>query len=274
MIHEDYKEMLALHALDALDAAEARAVEDHLRSCDWCRAELAELRDASSLLAYAATPAQPSSDVRSRITSGVRAEPVRRAPETGAKRQPAPDVSAKVTSFPAFSFGWRLGALAAAVAYVALLVPLLVLWNHNAARQRELARLSSQLSERQQELAREREAVALLTAPDSRKTELAGTSVARSAHGLLAYDRRTGHAMLFTDSLPPPPPDKVYELWFIANGRPLRGQVFTTDAQGHAVISDQVPPEARERAIFAVTLEPKGGVNSPTGPIYLSSPSS
>src|SRR5882762_4074234 len=36
MVHEEYKEMLAPHALDALDTTDARAFEDHLRGCVLC----------------------------------------------------------------------------------------------------------------------------------------------------------------------------------------------------------------------------------------------
>jgi hypothetical protein len=53
----------------------------------------------------------------------------------------------------------------------------------------------------------------------------------------------------------------------------MPGKVFTVDATGRAMVSDQVPLEARERGAFAITLEPKQGVTSPTGEIYLSSSS-
>ena len=104
--------------------------------------------------------------------------------------------------------------------------------------------------------------------------ELAGTEQAKNAHATFAFDRSSGRAVLLTEGLPATTADKAYELWFIANGRPLPGKVFAVDASGRATLSDQVPPEAREHAVFAVTLEPRGGASSPTGPIYLSSPSS
>jgi anti-sigma-K factor RskA len=80
--------------------------------------------------------------------------------------------------------------------------------------------------------------------------------------------------MLMAEGLPAPPNEMAYELWFIAEGHPMPGKVFTVDASGRAMISDEVPPEARERGVYAITLEPKGGVKSPTGAVYLSSPSS
>ena len=44
-------------------------------------------------------------------------------------------------------------------------------------------------------------------------------------------------------------------------------------AAGNAMWEDEIPAVARQSAVFAVTLEPKGGVQVPTGSIYLVSAS-
>src|SRR5438094_10614191 len=72
MVHEDYKEMLAPQALDALDPTDARAFEDHLRGCAECRAEVADWRDTAAWLAHAATPTAPSDALRARILSAAK----------------------------------------------------------------------------------------------------------------------------------------------------------------------------------------------------------
>ena len=54
----------------------------------------------------------------------------------------------------------------------------------------------------------------------------------------------------------------------------MPGKMFTVDAGGRAMASEQVPEEAREHMTVAITLEPKKGSAVPTGAIYLSSPSS
>jgi anti-sigma-K factor RskA len=101
-------------------------------------------------------------------------------------------------------------------------------------------------------------------------TELNGTQVMPGAHAMIAYDKN-GNAVLMAKGLPPPPAGKVYQLWFIAGGKPMPGRVFTTDAAGAGTLNDQIPAEALSAAVFAITLEPKDGMPSPTGPIYLSS---
>ena len=62
---------------------------------------------------------------------------------------------------------------------------------------------------------------------------------------------------------------KVYELWTISAGQPRPAGVFTVDASGRA--THPVAPTRAPVDVFAVTLEPEGGVPAPTGPIVLAS---
>ncbi|MEO8433847.1 MAG: anti-sigma factor [Pyrinomonadaceae bacterium] len=269
MVHEDYKELLALQALDALEETDRPELTGHLSTCAECRAELDELRDLSGFLAYAATEAEPPVELRSRILESVRAEKSSTgAAESSFERQPRSNV-VSLTASPRRSFVQRFGAIAAAVAFIALLGSLYVLWNRNKALQTEIATLSEQARVQQQEAERQRAAMEFLTGPEATRLELAGTPVARKAHAMLAFDRNTGHAMLMVEGLPAPPADKAYQLWFIAGGRPMPGKVFTIDSSGKAMMSDEVPAEARQKAVFAVTLEPREGVRAPTGQMYL-----
>jgi len=277
MEHQDYQELLALHALNALDASDARALEEHLDGCDACRGEMIELRDAAALLAHASTPAEPRPEVRSQLLASVSAERQQGRPAAAESAQAVPLKPRAETNL------WTIGLrLAAAVAFVALLVGVIVLWRRDVKSRQEIARLSRQLNAQQRELtrdrdvlARQREALALLNSPSAKKMELAGTQTARNARGTFVYDQKTGRAVLMAEGLPATPADKAYELWFIPKGHsPMAGRIFTIDASGHAMLPEQMPPEAMEGAVIAITLEPKNGSAVPTGAIYLSSPSS
>ena len=57
--HTEIQEMLGAFALDALDAAEADAVDVHLRECPRCRAEVADYRETAALLAFGGVEAPP-----------------------------------------------------------------------------------------------------------------------------------------------------------------------------------------------------------------------
>ncbi len=274
MEHQEYQELLTLHALGALDTSDRVKIEDHLQGCSACRSELIELRDSAALLAHAAPPAEPGADVRARIMDRVHREP---------RVQPVHKASASVVPFRARqeTSVWRNALrLAAAIAFVALLVGVVLLWQREVRTRQELARLSQQVEQQNSELGRYREALAnqreafeLLNSPGMKKMELAGTQTANTARGTFVYDRNTGRAMLLTAGLPAAPAGMAYEVWFIPKGHsPMPGKTFNVDAGGQAMMMDRVPPEARDNAVIAITLEPKSGSASPTGAIYLASP--
>lgn len=272
MTHEDYRELLAAHALTALDAADARALDTHLESCADCRAELSEWQETTALFALDAERLEPSAQLRDRILANLSTPSV--AP--GESRS----VSAAESKVLAFerpekrsrsSFG-SFGAIAAMLVIAALILSLLVLWRQNRETQRELARVSADVTKTKAELDHERAVIALMASPDGRMARLSGTPVAPGARAMLMYDK-TGHAMLMTKGLPAAPPGMAYQLWSIKDGKKMPGKVFTTDAAGNGILEDEIPAVAREAAVFAVTLEPAGGVQSPTGSIYLVSAS-
>lgn len=60
MTHDEVAELLGAFALDAVDDDETVAIEDHLRECARCRAEVAEHRETAALLAHASADAPPA----------------------------------------------------------------------------------------------------------------------------------------------------------------------------------------------------------------------
>lgn len=275
MTHEEYNELLAAQALTALDAAEADALAVHLESCADCRAELSEWEATTALLALDARPIEPPAQLRERILASARENRVDR------ESVPAPASEPKVLEFARpqrnvwASLG-SVGAIAATLVCAALIILLLVLWQQNRTMQRELARVSAEMKqireqrghEMKQIRDHERAVVQLLTSPDSHLAKLAGTNMAPGANAMLAYDK-SGHAMLMTKGLPAVPAGMAYQLWYIKDDKKMPGKVFRPDAAGNGMLEDQIPAVAREAAVFAVTLEPEGGVQAPTGSIYL-----
>jgi anti-sigma-K factor RskA len=247
MVHEDYKEMIPARALSALDAAEARALNDHLSECDECRMELQEWEATAAGLSLSAKPMEPSPEVRERLLNEVRKELA--APQVIPFRAATRNIWT--------SFG-SLGAIAAVILASALIVGLIVLWRENSALQERLA----SMQEFQQ----------LVSTPGARMTELKGTDVGAGAIAKLVYDNN-GRAILMADKLPTVPQGKAYQLWFIVgNNPPMPGKTFVPDSEGKGVLKDQMPQAALNSAVFAITLEPAGGLPAPTGKIYLSSP--
>jgi anti-sigma-K factor RskA len=258
MSHEELKELLAAFALDGLDREESRALEEHLEGCAECRAELAELRETAGLLALAVDPVTPPAESRRRLLARVGRE----VPRQSAPGRRPPSV-------------WRRPLpLAAGLAVAAGLAWLILLQALTRSElrdtQRRLDQALARLDDAQGALARERATTRLLAAPDGVSVALKGTEAAPAARARVAYDPANGEAILFASSLQTPPPGKGYQLWFIAGSRPpLPGKVFVTDRSGRGELTDHIPAEARTSPVFAVTVEPAGGVAAPTGPIVL-----
>jgi anti-sigma factor RsiW len=74
MVHDDYKELIPAHALSALDAADERALNEHLAECAECRRDLAEWEATAASLALSAKPMEPSPQVREKLLTQIRAE--------------------------------------------------------------------------------------------------------------------------------------------------------------------------------------------------------
>jgi anti-sigma-K factor RskA len=244
MVHDDYKEMIPAHALSGLDAADERALSEHLENCAECRKELEDWQATAAALALAPDPAEPSPQVRERILSEVRKD-----------RASTPEVI-PFTPTPRrnlwSSFG-SLGAIAAVVLFAALSIGLAVLWRQN------------------QRLKVANEFVELVNTPGAQVRELRGSDPGQSATVKLAYDRN-GRAILMASKLPSVPQGKAYQLWFITGNKPpVPGKTFVPDSSGNAVLKDEMPGDAVDANVFAITVEPAGGSSAPTSPIYLRS---
>ena len=243
MVHDDYREMIPARALSALDAAEERALNEHLENCAECRKELEGWQATAAALSLAPDPAEPSPQVRERILTEVRKD-LSSTPEVIPFRPPSRNIWS--------SFG-SLGAIAAVVLFAALSIGLAVLWRQN------------------QRLERANQFVALVNTPGARVSELRGVEPGQSATAKLAYDRN-GRAILMASNLPNVGQGKAYQLWFIVgNNPPMPGKTFVPDKTGNVVLEEEMPKEAVDANVFAITVEPEGGSNAPTSPIYLRS---
>jgi Anti-sigma-K factor rskA/Putative zinc-finger len=280
--HEDYKSLVAAQALDALDAGELRSLEEHLSTCAECRTELDELRGIAAKIALSAPAVEPPEALRDRILAVARMTPQAKTPQA-ISSEPIPDIlptepdsgSNNVVSLVPRemkpSNRLKFLAVAASLAFFAALIGLLMIWKQEQQTRGQMSELTNRLARTESDLARERELREAFASPDARLAELRGTASAPLASAKFAVDRSTGRAVLLAYNLPAPPAGKEYQLWYIADGKPLPGGVFKTDGKGNGELKGIVSPEGRAASVFAVTMEPPGGGLTPTSaPILVS----
>jgi len=255
-LHDDrYLELLPAYAIDALDADERSDLERHLEAgCARCEGELRAWRSDIEALAATVPPIEPSEITRKRILAT-------------AAPPPAPSSSA------------TLGRLAAAAAVVALLLAgwlfrglrqeVLVMSQRLAASTERLERLESELGSTRTELARLRAVDGIAASPQTRLVALAGLVDSGEAFGQALVDPIGRRAVFYAYGLRPTEEGKVYQLWFIDDGKPVSAGIFEVDTEGRAMllVEGVAPPERIDA--WAVTVEPAGGVPQPTGLMVL-----
>ena len=110
--------------------------------------------------------------------------------------------------------------------------------------------------------------LAVLTAPDVARVDLAGQPVSPNASARAFWSRSRG--MVFNASnLPPLPAGRTYQLWVVTAQAPISAGLLTPDATGSVSDYFSTPPDIPQPVAMAVTIEPAGGVPAPTGDRYL-----
>jgi anti-sigma-K factor RskA len=138
---------------------------------------------------------------------------------------------------------------------------------------RETARVRDEVQREQhrlrEEVAAAREVAELLRDPGTRIVALNGQAAAPGASGRVVWHERTG-GRLYVAGLPAAGSGRTYELWAISGSTSRPAGTFDVDQSGAA--SRPVPVTPGEPVTtFAVTVEPAGGVDRPTGPLVLTS---
>ena len=241
---------MGLYVLGALDERERRAFEVHLATCEECAAEVRSLAPVVSALALTAAGAVPSSAARQSLLE-----------RTRRRRR------------------FDMSGLAAA-ASIALAVGLggyaVQLRGRIATLEQRLhqATLRADASERQTADARRtafdaQSTVAVLTAADVARVDLAGQPAAPTASARAYWSRSRG-IVLMASNLPALAPGRTYQLWVITGQpAPFSAGVLAPDVDGRVTVRFDTPPDLAKPVAMAGTLEPEGGVPSPTGAKYL-----
>ncbi len=236
--HLTFQENLAAYALGMLEAGEARALEDHLQSCDECQAELADYERINAGLLSAMLPRQPRAALKRALQKRL---------ETGARASRWP-------------FRWSLGQVALAVALVLLLALNTYSIFQTYTLKQEQAELSSQYYA-------EQTAIAMLAYPSTHSIGFDQKNIS----GSLLIDKKRNLLALFVWHLPPPPTGEAYQIWLIdPQGDRTSGGILMSEPNQPFVATVIASSQPLGNYIgIGITLEPQGGSSRPTGPNVL-----
>jgi hypothetical protein len=250
-MHSDrHEELLSLAALGvplADDAAEyERLLEER---CAVCEGLLPELQEASAALGATAPPRRPRPALRAELIAAL--GPARR---------------------PGLAFSFRAGWVFAAAA--ALLFVLIGLDDARLRRQREELRarnseLARSVDASRSELARRDLRARVLESDDVKMLFLGGHGPQPGARAKVFWSPAAKRGVLVAAHLEPLPADRQYQLWVFVDGKPVDAGVFDVDPSGKTLFESKDLSAVRTAENFAVTVEPRGGLPQPSGPIVL-----
>jgi hypothetical protein len=242
--HEEWEELAAGHALDALDPEEEARFTAHLETCDACRRSVREFAAAAADLGALVDDDLTAPDwprLRSRLSAAESEPPAeesadRVAPERST-REPGARTPAAVIPLPARREHRRRRVLAAAAAAAVVLVAGVGTWE--ATRGAGTAGPAATIAACQREAG-------------CRVVHLrAGNSAVGAV--LVAGDR----ASVVATALPATGPDRMYVLWQVPrSGTPIAVADFRS--AGRETASVKLPASFGDTAAFAVSREPAG----------------
>lgn len=266
--HDQIGARLSEYALGQLSPQERREVEHHVRECGDCTHELNELLLVMEGLARAPEAMVPPAALKQRVLAQLAREPQDPIATTV---QPAPAKSlTEEGRRPGRSGGWL------AAAAVLLLAAGAALYLSNVRERRltsELARVAGEITDLQQQLddnaTQADMALAILTAADMRRIELAGAG-GTQASAARAYWSPTRGLLVAADRLPVPPTGRVYQVWLIGGGAPVSAGLLGSRTGGRGMLIAPPPGGITDGPVtVAVTDEPPGGLAAPTGAKHL-----
>lgn len=230
MNHDKWIELADLYAVGALDGGDASEFHSHLdKGCALCESRIRENESAVTALVQRLPQMEAPAHLKSQIMDSL-----------GAEFEPV-SVSA------GFSPVW------AAAAWVLLSAGIVFGWKQTSLQRHtaEFHRMES----------------AMMAAPGTQAMELKATEQKTPVAAKVVWNQK-GECIFITMGLPYPSQGKTYQLWGIVGDQKISAGIFEVDEHGCAVmVLNQAALKGFEK--MAVTLEPSGGVPSPTGPMVL-----
>jgi len=262
---EHFEELCAGYVLNALSAAENEEFEELLREADEDqRQTFDEMQSAANNLAFTVEKVQPSASVKKAVIKNI---------ESGSTTDDAVAVSAVPTDSESKekSRGLSRSTLAMAASFALLIITLALAYfafDQNATINEQEATITELKSENQQK----DEMLSILGARTVDLVVMDGLEVNPGGYGKVIWDAENQQALLQVSNLPEVPSGKAYQLWLIKNNKPVPSGLFSvqTGAKDSFFKIEQMADANKQNAnAFAITLEPEGGSQQPTGAMYM-----
>jgi anti-sigma-K factor RskA len=244
---QERRELMYLYAADLLEEGQQQEIRAHVATgCPRCAGALAEAEASLAQIPASIEPVAPPPAALDRLMNRVASGQSR-----GSGRS-----------------GWAI-ALAACIGLV--IGGFALHFAEKGSHQQSMDDALALVADRDQQLGE------LQTMLQSQQLKLIGfespappTQATAAPTGRILWDVDHHRWHVYVFDLKPPPQGKTYELWFITpDQKKVPAGTFATDASGKGAMVVQLPADIGPIALAAITDEPAGGVQQPTGSIQL-----
>ncbi len=252
---ESLADLLAGVALDAASGEERVQVQRHVVACHRCAADLDELREAAAALGELVPQVAPPPALRERVLAAAQRE--RPGGGSPVRKEPLPIARAVRRISPIW------GAIAAAV----IVSGGSLAWA--ASLQSQMAALTVQAQVAQAErdkAARYDRIVQVLASQQMESRPLTPAREGVRATGTIWLDPSSQSGMVMLHDLPPAPPGRGWQLWFVRGSQRVSGGMLRADETGSGYTLVQVPADLKSFDSIGITEEPASGSPAPTTP--------
>jgi len=154
---------------------------------------------------------------------------------------------------------WKNFAIAASLLFLVSIGANLYWMNSQAEINEKMVKLESEAQSKNVAMQNMQQKLDIVANPDMKKIVLAGVDKHPQSKATVLWDTSSKDVYLNVNSLPKAPEGMQYQLWAIADGKPVSAGMYSEDKDGRIALSNI--PDAQA---FAITLEKKGGSEVPT----------
>lgn len=154
---------------------------------------------------------------------------------------------------------WRPYAIAASILFLASLLGNLFLFNNQRSVDEKIAQLEVQKQYQKQIIEDLNQRWDIISNPNISIVNLKGVEKHKDSKATVFWNQSTKEVFLNAENLPETPEGMQYQLWAIADGKPVNAGMYSDEKDSKISLSNIENAQA-----FAITLEKEGGSTTPT----------
>ncbi|WP_294322469.1 anti-sigma factor [uncultured Chryseobacterium sp.] len=154
---------------------------------------------------------------------------------------------------------WKTYAVAASVLFLISITGNIFWMNEQARTKKVIAGMQAEKKSQDFAMQKINQKMEMVTNPDMKMVMLKGVEKHADSKAMVFWDTKTKAVYLDAEKLPKAPEGMQYQLWAIADGKPVDAGMYTEEKDSKIALANIPKAQA-----FAITLEKQGGSPVPT----------